>query len=675
MAARLLEPYMTFHTANGVSPLSGGKISFFVSESVSTLKDTFSDDTLLIANTNPLILDSAGRVQVDVWGDGEYKMEVADSSGTPIDTFDPVAGGAGITKLTDLASLTALTKASLTTGDVFDILFHTASGDEGGGRFEWDSADTAAANGGTIVASDEGGNGRWTRNITSAWTTAWFGVTADASTDNTVAVQAALDAAVGVDVKNPLNSFFDLSALLFADGNFGTNLGRYALIYTRNDDISDAQHPGQGVTGEFVRFTQNNNTAGYVNERESNSGYSTGDINNVRRDVDAPAIGAGQDIRFGRTSYVHRQDGRNRIQMKFTTSNLDGKGGLDDGYAMQWFEFFNTLGGIDGTPGGTFTTGLALDDLVEGTTSGALGLIRVIGVGDITVEWQFGDFVVGETLILSQAGETSTDTITSVSTITQGSRQAKYGHSIKNAGNGYFDTKPDQAVHPLTVGGTIGGSMVRGQVTATTADLILADNFLISDRLNGIDNASFAATLAVGDTLTGNTSDARGVVRKINTGSVDIQLRTGTFAVAENVTLVSASETSSTTISSVHASGRRARVKLDDVTGKISLIIGSTANAETNTDKIVAEWDNSGGASLYQTDVISALANFRSAIYFLVDTSAVVGSSPKLITGTGSPEGVEAAGPGSRYTNLSGGSGTSLFVKETGTGNTGWIGK
>lgn len=44
-------------------------------------------------------------------------------------------------------------------------------------------------------------------------------------------------------------------------------------------------------------------------------------------------------------------------------------------------------------------------------------------------------------------------------------------------------------------------------------------------------------------------------------------------------------------------------------------------------------------------------------------------------SGTGSPEGSVTASSGALYTNISGGSGTTLYVKETGTGNTGWVGK
>ncbi len=44
-------------------------------------------------------------------------------------------------------------------------------------------------------------------------------------------------------------------------------------------------------------------------------------------------------------------------------------------------------------------------------------------------------------------------------------------------------------------------------------------------------------------------------------------------------------------------------------------------------------------------------------------------------TGTGSPEGSITAAVGSLWLRSDGGSGTTLWVKETGTGNTGWVAK
>lgn len=48
-------------------------------------------------------------------------------------------------------------------------------------------------------------------------------------------------------------------------------------------------------------------------------------------------------------------------------------------------------------------------------------------------------------------------------------------------------------------------------------------------------------------------------------------------------------------------------------------------------------------------------------------------TSPTDTSGTGSPEGVKTAIVGSRYTRTDGGAGTTLYVKESGSGNTGWV--
>lgn len=44
-------------------------------------------------------------------------------------------------------------------------------------------------------------------------------------------------------------------------------------------------------------------------------------------------------------------------------------------------------------------------------------------------------------------------------------------------------------------------------------------------------------------------------------------------------------------------------------------------------------------------------------------------------SGSGSPEGVVTAPVGSMYTRTDGSAGTTLYVKESGTGNTGWTAK
>ena len=50
-------------------------------------------------------------------------------------------------------------------------------------------------------------------------------------------------------------------------------------------------------------------------------------------------------------------------------------------------------------------------------------------------------------------------------------------------------------------------------------------------------------------------------------------------------------------------------------------------------------------------------------------------TGPIMTNGTGTPEGVLTAHIGSTYGRTDGGAGTSFYVKESGTGNTGWVAK
>lgn len=50
-------------------------------------------------------------------------------------------------------------------------------------------------------------------------------------------------------------------------------------------------------------------------------------------------------------------------------------------------------------------------------------------------------------------------------------------------------------------------------------------------------------------------------------------------------------------------------------------------------------------------------------------------AGPIIAVGTGTPEGAVTAPVGSLFLRTNGGAATSLYVKESGAGNTGWVGK
>lgn len=155
--ARLIEPYMTYNDANGV-PLNGGKLKFLVAETPSTLKDTFTDQDLTPGNenTNPIILDSAGRANVDVFGSGDYKLVVLNSADVEQETFDHIEGG-GLQPTATFTTLKALDVAAFTDGDTIYVEGRAAVGDGGEGHFKITSSNPGADNGGTILHSDTAG--------------------------------------------------------------------------------------------------------------------------------------------------------------------------------------------------------------------------------------------------------------------------------------------------------------------------------------------------------------------------------------------------------------------------------------------------------------------------------------------------------------------------------------
>jgi hypothetical protein len=73
--------------ANG-TPLAGGKL-YWTAAGTSTPLDTYSDSTLLVANANPVILDSAGRATVYLSA-ASYKLVVKNSADVTQYTVDPV---------------------------------------------------------------------------------------------------------------------------------------------------------------------------------------------------------------------------------------------------------------------------------------------------------------------------------------------------------------------------------------------------------------------------------------------------------------------------------------------------------------------------------------------------------------------------------------------------------
>lgn len=92
-----------------------------------------------------------------------------------------------------IAALKAVVVTNISTGAAITLLGNLSVGDGGGGVFIYDSTSVAANNNGTIIQPTAGA-GRWLRDFSGEINAQWFGATGDGATDDTVALQAALNA-------------------------------------------------------------------------------------------------------------------------------------------------------------------------------------------------------------------------------------------------------------------------------------------------------------------------------------------------------------------------------------------------------------------------------------------------------------------------------------------------
>lgn len=102
------------------------------------------------------------------------------------------------------------------------------------------------------------------------------------------------------------------------------------------------------------------------------------------------------------------------------------------------------------------------------------------------------------------------------------------------------------------------------------------------------------------------------------------------------------------------------------------LINGGQNTTITSGAYIELQGINLGGAGLGGNASIAVAAGKRLQV---ANGYLTIGSNTDIRFGGGSPEGSVAASVGSMYLRTDGGASTTLYVKQSGTGNTGWVGK
>lgn len=96
-AFRLFSKLNTFYGLTG-QLLAGGELRFY-DAGTTTPRDVYGDSDLAVNNGATVDLDSSGRPDVDVWGDGAYFVEAYDSLGVKQGEADDVSipGAGGLT--------------------------------------------------------------------------------------------------------------------------------------------------------------------------------------------------------------------------------------------------------------------------------------------------------------------------------------------------------------------------------------------------------------------------------------------------------------------------------------------------------------------------------------------------------------------------------------------------
>ena len=142
MGQRFLNPYPQF--LDSTPAVYSGGLLYFYASGTSSLLDTYSNEALSVANTNPVVLNSAGRPAVAIFlSNVAYKVVLKDSSGSEIWTIDPYYG-------TDFKSVTVTKVGS---GSPTGSVAGTA-GSSGGNS----SGDSTGNSGGIDFGDASGGN-------------------------------------------------------------------------------------------------------------------------------------------------------------------------------------------------------------------------------------------------------------------------------------------------------------------------------------------------------------------------------------------------------------------------------------------------------------------------------------------------------------------------------------
>lgn len=222
------------------------------------------------------------------------------------------------------------------------------------------------------------------------------------------------------------------------------------------------------------------------------------------------------------------------------------------------------------------------------------------------------------------------------------------------------------------------GAGAAGAVTTGIANTAVGVNSLMSD-LTGTSNAALghsALAAMTGSNSVGVGEFALGSATAGNNTAVGRRAGYAPAGTTANATTTGTNQTLVGYQSGVSSANQRNHVVALGhqalVDGDSAVAIGSGASA--GAAGAVAIGRSAAGTSASTTTADEFMLGTSAHTYNLPGTKATIGAAGQTLTwGAGSPEGSVTAVIGSLHLRSDGSTGTTLYIKESGTGNTGWV--
>jgi hypothetical protein len=502
-----------------------------------------------------------------------------------------------IFNVASIAELKTIKTPFLQTGTMAKLDGYFVALDGGGGEFYFNAQSEAVENGGTVIAPNAGG-GRWLRKYAGRLNVKWFGAKGDGVSNDTAALQAALD--TGLDLFFPR--------------------GSYACVGLTLANQQQAIFSEEGYQSALVR-----NANGVI---LTVSGYAAKIHGLAFRGEGAVPVFTGDNL-------------------VITSDDVD----------VHNVHSYRTLGrALKSTGNHTFVLG----GLFQTSDATGAGFDIELGVAGTATLYQKV-----QNIRTSQAtgGIKLTDT---GSTVVMGSQ---FGKLSILSGTGPAGSN----------GGLYLGNRILGAITVAMPSAVFAGNqigavavtFTVGTSGCRLDTSNVFAT---GSTVINNGNTNNLIMREVSTGSGSkIQIgddntytvlsMVGGVAGAGAILAVPGVKLDNNVNTVWKAADGSDGLKASMTNGNNFSVLNACANA-------AFQFVTTGVNSLYQI-FIDGTEKIRVSA-----AGVFLGGNTAFDTqGAGSPEGVVTAPIGSTYRRTNGGAGTSFYVKESGVGNTGWVGK